>query len=652
MSSKSLTNIFISLLCLFFSVVVHAEISSPLPDTGQTKFYNNTVEISAPAPGQAFYGQDAHYTGERSYTKLKRDGSEWHTGDPQWVMVRDNVTGLIWEVKEDQDDTQNYNNPQDADNTYTWYDSNSATNGGNSGTPGTAGTNTEDYINDINAANYGGHNDWRLPTDKELSSLVNAGRYNPAINTDYFPDVLSSRYWSSTVSVFSANIVWIVNFKYGDNNGGSKMSSYYVRAVRSGQSGSFVPLVIHENSLADANDDTVSDPNTGLMWQRFDAGAKSWNAGLTYCENSTLAGYDDWRLPNLNELQSLVDHSKSNPALSELVDGTAVFTGLNLSFGYWSSTTYVGSTNDAWLVNFSAGSGYGFHKTSYKYIRAVRSEQSGLLGPNDIDNDSDGYTENQGDCNDGDATVYPGAVEICGDGVDQDCNGNDLACPVDYISGSYNYYLPYFRSGAGYWSGVGVSNSSKVNTSPLSITVYGRDGSILATEYPNPLPINGQTSQAVASALEATGWIMINSHEALTGLSFFGRSYMADVPFVDTVSKSLMIPHIAQNEMWDTHLLICNPNNTPVTLTLTAYDQGGNEVATNSSSLPALASDTYPLADTFSSLPTLTGKVKVTVTQGYGVVAFALYMNQKSSGSYFAGINAVDISAPVVVTPF
>ena len=221
-----------------------------------------------------------------------------------------------------------------------------------------------------------------------------------------------------------------------------------------------------------------------------------------------------------------------------------------------------------------------------------------------------------------------------------------------YTNGNYNYYIPYFRSGSGYWSGVGVSNSSKVNTSPLSITVYGCDGSVLATEYPNSLPVNGQIAQAVAGTLEATGWILVNSHEELTGLSFFARSYMADVPFVDTVSKALMIPHIAQNEMWDTHLLICNPNTTPVGIILTAYDQNGNVVATNSSSLPAWGSDTYPLADTFSGLPALTGKVKVTVIQGDGVAAFALYMNQKSGGSYFAGINAVDISAPVVVTPF
>ena len=50
------------------------------------------------------------------------------------------------------------------------------------------------------------------------------------------------------------------------------------------------------------------------------------------------------------------------------------------------------------------------------------------LCPEDIDDDGDGFTENQGDCDDTNAAVYPGAAEICGDGVDQDCDGSDVIC--------------------------------------------------------------------------------------------------------------------------------------------------------------------------------------------------------------------------------
>ncbi|HKJ05594.1 MAG TPA: MopE-related protein, partial [Geopsychrobacteraceae bacterium] len=53
------------------------------------------------------------------------------------------------------------------------------------------------------------------------------------------------------------------------------------------------------------------------------------------------------------------------------------------------------------------------------------------IDPNTVDDDADGYTENQGDCNDAEASINPGATDICGDGIDQDCSGSDLACPID-----------------------------------------------------------------------------------------------------------------------------------------------------------------------------------------------------------------------------
>jgi hypothetical protein len=58
------------------------------------------------------------------------------------------------------------------------------------------------------------------------------------------------------------------------------------------------------------------------------------------------------------------------------------------------------------------------------------------FSPDDIDDDEDGYTENQGDCNDSNAAIHPGATEICGDGIDQDCNGSDLQCPQTWYKDS------------------------------------------------------------------------------------------------------------------------------------------------------------------------------------------------------------------------
>ncbi len=142
----------------------------PVPDTGQTDSYTDT------------FGEDSDYTtNPPSYTKLDAQGNDLPVSAKEWVMVRDNVTGLIWEVKTDDETIH------DKDNEYTWYDSNPDTNGGEAGKPGD-GKNTEEFIKALNAEKFGGFSDWRLPTIKELDSVVNLGGYETSIDTEYFPD--------------------------------------------------------------------------------------------------------------------------------------------------------------------------------------------------------------------------------------------------------------------------------------------------------------------------------------------------------------------------------------------------------------------------------------------------------------------------------
>ena len=77
-----------------------------------------------------------------------------------------------------------------------------------------------------------GHKDWRLPTVKELFSLINLDKYDPAINTDYFPDTKSSYYWSSTTNANYTGNAWHVGFYYGYVNYRNKSVAYSVRVVR------------------------------------------------------------------------------------------------------------------------------------------------------------------------------------------------------------------------------------------------------------------------------------------------------------------------------------------------------------------------------------------------------------------------------------
>jgi hypothetical protein len=166
-----------------------------------------------------------------SYTKLDGSGNVLPDSATSWVMVKDNVTGLVWEIKTNKDGVQDYNNPHDADNTYQgnsykqWYY------GG--------------FLNALNGANYGGYSDWRMPTIKELANIVKYSSSSPKIDTGYFTDAVSSgRYWSSTTYAGSSSSAWFVDFRSNSSNFYDKGTAGYVRAVRGGQSVSFDPLVI------------------------------------------------------------------------------------------------------------------------------------------------------------------------------------------------------------------------------------------------------------------------------------------------------------------------------------------------------------------------------------------------------------------------
>jgi hypothetical protein len=145
------------------------------------------------------------------------------------------------------------------------------------------------------------------------------------------------------------------------------------------QDGAYQAGCPSEERFLDNGDGTVTDKCTGLIWQKEtadidedgaigDGDLLNWQDALKYCESLDLADHRNWRLPNMRELQSIIDYGRINPAIDPIF-GTALD-------WYWSSTSYVDSSVYAWGVRFNSGhvgdSGHDGKVLRY-YVRAVRS---------------------------------------------------------------------------------------------------------------------------------------------------------------------------------------------------------------------------------------------------------------------------------------
>ncbi|HYB99404.1 MAG TPA: DUF1566 domain-containing protein [Candidatus Limnocylindrales bacterium] len=161
----------------------------------------------------------------------------------------------------------------------------------------------------------------------------------------------------------------------------------------SGQDGQFLAGL--EFSFIDNGDGTITDVNTNLMWEKLsDDGtihdyqdfAYQWagaygkiNSLNAMDQGAGFAGYNDWRLPNVREMASLVDFSTSSPSISVAFNNDNCAPGCMVencscthSKPYWTSTTSSSSPNQAWTVNYATGGIASSSKTVYNYVRAVR----------------------------------------------------------------------------------------------------------------------------------------------------------------------------------------------------------------------------------------------------------------------------------------
>jgi hypothetical protein len=233
-----------------------------LNDTGITQCSDATRNGLA-CPLTAFPRQDAEYGRDKTaakdlnghagfnFTKLSTKGRPLSVTATSWSCVRDNVTGLVWEAKPVGDGLAGNQGLHDADDTYTWYSTNSANNNGSagyqnqgqdcfnySGAAPDSFCNTEAYVKRVNTEVLCGAKDWRLPTRKELYSLVDLSvpyPPGPAIDAKYFPDTAEGLYWTATSRADQSNATWTVNFSLGESLENSRSTPRAVRLVRGGQ---------------------------------------------------------------------------------------------------------------------------------------------------------------------------------------------------------------------------------------------------------------------------------------------------------------------------------------------------------------------------------------------------------------------------------
>lgn len=196
---------------------------------------------------------------------------------------------------------------------------------------------------------YASQTDWRLPTPFDLRSLVNAAKEMPCIDEIVFPQTPAERYWTSLPSSLDENL-WalVVDFVNGYSVDANLENENFARCVRwaDGSRGSRADG--ERFTISGTDEEVVTDVLTGLIWLPVNIVIKEWWQALNYCETLQYANKDDWRLPDRNELASLLNHGRDQPASD--------FPGMRNS-SFFSSTTLAGSggTPYAWIVNFTYG---------------------------------------------------------------------------------------------------------------------------------------------------------------------------------------------------------------------------------------------------------------------------------------------------------
>jgi len=338
-------------------------------DTNQTLCYDSSTGSSVTCTGT---GQDGQYSGNQPSYSLCNDNT----------VVVDNITGLMWKASSDVD--------------------------------GVSGLNVDDKKTRANAATYcddltyGTYSDWRLPTIKELFSIylfsgrdisgmtgaasngtaVDTTGVDPFIDTNYF-DVgygdtdsnerkIDGQYATSTLNisqVMSGISETVVDAFFGLNFVDGHLKSYEADVTANNDADYYVRCVRGSSTygtndfVANGDGVTISDNATNLMWEKGDSTSTDFDDALSVCETATTGSFSDWRLPNIKELHSIIDYTKSPSGTSTPSIDATYFTSTsftneagNADWGYyWSSSAlldYQGDGSKGGYITFGRGLGY------------------------------------------------------------------------------------------------------------------------------------------------------------------------------------------------------------------------------------------------------------------------------------------------------
>ncbi|MBN2725729.1 MAG: DUF1566 domain-containing protein [Deltaproteobacteria bacterium] len=356
-----------------------------LPDTSLRVCYgpsedgaDGTIECPSEAGSQCAFtdycGQDAQYGWDTQNTPDLRFNI-----DSDGAVVVDKITDYFWQkCSAGQSEVECLGQAE----TMNWYQA-------------------LDYCATLTA---GGYQDWRLPDRYEIQSIVDYSRQSPVFDEVIFinsPSKFheiyemwwSECYWSVTDYSGDSDVAWALLSNSGDISEGSGYEYHLNDKLSSDWDGCYVRCIRGDSEFLEkrryivSSAGTTGDLSTGLVWQRCSFGEYGdnceegealmldWKSSLAYCENLSLGGKSDWRLPNIIELVSIIDSSRKYPSIdTEAFPNTPFYGELfdNNAGQYWSSTAR-NYNSFALYADFSTGFSHFYIQSESRHVRCVRN---------------------------------------------------------------------------------------------------------------------------------------------------------------------------------------------------------------------------------------------------------------------------------------